>query len=145
MRSSRSLAAVPTLVTAPARAFESIRDRGGWVGAFLLGIAILAAAFAIQLSQTLRYQEEVTRATMEKFDLPEEEVDAAIRNLPDPAHLSAGDLATQVLLPALFAAPAFFLGAFLFHLIAAAVFADEQRVLRRHGEVVRTVEHGRVR
>jgi hypothetical protein len=124
MRSSRSLAAVPALFSAPSRAFQTIRDTGGWAGAFLLGLALLAAAFAVQLPQTLRYQEEVTRATMEKLDLPEEEIDAAIRSIPDPARLSAGDFAMQVLLPTLVAAPAFFLGALLFHVLASAFGAE---------------------
>ncbi len=120
----RSLAAVPHLALSPTNAFTKLRDHGGWIGAFLLGLLILAAAFAVQLPQSLRYQAEMTRATMEKFDLPQEEIDEALRRVPDPSRLSTGEALQQVMIPVLFSAPVFFLGAFVFHLLSRAFGAD---------------------
>ncbi len=94
------------------------------MGAFLLGLALLAAAFAVQLPQSLRYQAEVTQATMEKFDLPQAEIDEAMRRIPDPARLTTGEALKQVMIPVLFAAPVFFLAAVVFHLLARAFGAE---------------------
>lgn len=132
MRTSRSLPAVPLAFGSPTRAFESIRDRGGWVGAFLVGLALLSGAFAIQLPQSLRYQTEVTQATMEKFDLPQADIDEALRRIPDPARLTTGEALQQVLVPVLFAIPMFFLAAFVFHLLARA-FGAEPRLVQSLG------------
>jgi hypothetical protein len=124
LRTSRSLPAVPLVFVSPTRAFESIRDRGGWIGAFLVGLALMAAAFAVQLPQSLRYQAEVTQATMEKFDLPQAEIDEAMRRIPDPARLTASEAIQQVMMPVLFVAPVFFLAAVVFHLLARAFGAQ---------------------
>jgi hypothetical protein len=124
MRASRSLAAIPLLLRSPASAFDAIRERPGWIGAFLLCLALFALAFFVQLPQSLRYQREVTRSTMEKFDVPTEQVEEALAKIPQPGSLSAQDAVQQILLPAVFLLPPFFLGAFVFHLLAKAFGAE---------------------
>jgi hypothetical protein len=124
MRTSRSLAAVPLLVRSPASAFELLRERPGWIGALLLSLVLLAVAFAVQLPQSLRYQREVTRSTMEKLNLPEAQSEEALRRIPEPGNLSLQEAAQQVLLPVVFLVPVFFLGAFAFHLLAKAFGAE---------------------
>ncbi len=124
MRSSRSLAAVPALFTSPARAFEQLRANPGWIGAFLLALLLLAAAFAAQLPQTLRYQAQVTRAAMERLGAGDAEIERVVAEIPDAANLDASDLAQQILLPMVLAALPFFVGAFAFHLLARALGAE---------------------
>lgn len=124
MRSSKSLAAAPLLLGAPSRAFEAIRERPGWVGAFLLGLALVTVSTWIQLPQILREQVTATRAVLEKMDMPEEEVAKAIERIPDPDNLSGGEFAQQVLIPVPILVAFFFLGAFVFHLIVRAFGAE---------------------
>lgn len=120
MANFSSLSAVPHLLGAPRRAFEIVRDRPGWISAFALGLLIVVASFVVQLPQTLRYQAEVTRATMERFDVPEEEIQKAIDSIPDPQAMSSGDFAEQVGFPSLFLVLPFFLGALVLHLLVKA-------------------------
>jgi hypothetical protein len=124
MRISRSLAALPLLLRSPASAFEFLRDRPGWIGALLLSLALYAMSYAIQLPQSLRYQREVTRSTMEKLDIPDDQVEEALRRIPEPGNISASDAAQQILLPVAFLLPIFFLGALTFHLLAKAFGAE---------------------
>ncbi|HET9888562.1 MAG TPA: YIP1 family protein, partial [bacterium] len=124
MRTSRSLAAVALLVRSPASAFEFLLERPGWMGAFVLSLVLFALAYAVQLPQSLRYQREVTRSTMEKLELPEAQLEEALRRIPEPGNLTAGEAVKQILLPVGFLIPVFFLGAFVFHLAAKAFGAD---------------------
>jgi hypothetical protein len=78
----------------------------------------------VQLPQSLRYQREVTRSTMEKLDLPEAQLEEALRRIPEPGNLSAAEAAKQILLPVGILIPVFFLGAFVFHLAAKAFGAE---------------------
>ena len=124
MRTSRSLAAVPLLFRSPASAFEFLRERPGWIGTVLLSLAIFTIAYAVQLPQSLRFQREVTRSTMEKLDVPDAQIEEALNRIPEPGNLSAADAAQQILLPVMFQLPFFFLGAFTFHLLAKAFGAE---------------------
>jgi hypothetical protein len=65
---------------------------------------------------------------MEKFDLPPEQIDEALRRIPDPNRMTTGVALQQVLTPVLFSAPVFFLGALVFHLLARAFGADPRFV-----------------
>jgi hypothetical protein len=90
---------------------------------------IYAAGFAIQLPQSLRYQREVSRSTMEKFDLPEEDIQEALGRIPKWDDLTAAGFAQQIALPVAFLIPTFFLGAVLFHLLAKAFGVEPRFIL----------------
>lgn len=94
------------------------------MGALLLSLVLFTMAYGVQLQQSLRYQREVTRSTMEKLDVPEKQVEEALRRIPEPGNISTREAAQQILLPIVFLVPFFFLGALTFHLLAKAFGAE---------------------
>lgn len=84
------------VISAPRAAFEALARDPQWVGPTLISLVIAVVGAFLMLPVGLSMQEELTIASLEKFDAPDEIVDEALAELPDPENPGGGFYAQQM-------------------------------------------------
>ena len=116
--SAGGLSLVPALFSSPSRAFGRLAADPRWIGNGVLVLVLFALAMWVQLPQQLDLTEEITIASLEKFNAPEEAIDEALARLPDPDDIGPGEVLRQLrnaFIPVLFVV---LIGGSVFHLLA---------------------------
>lgn len=104
------------LVRSPTVAFGALAIHPFWIPSLLVCVLLLGAGQGVQYQESLRFGREVQESALQRFDLPEEDVEAAMAALPDPENLTAADYAKGVGQGVLSTLVFGFLGAVLLHL-----------------------------
>ena len=84
------------VISAPRAAFEAVARDPQWIGPTLISLVIAVVGAFLMLPVGLSMQEELTIASLEKFDAPDEVVDQALAELPDPDNPGPGFYGQQM-------------------------------------------------